>query len=114
VQVNLHQESQKAGVAPLHQAELLHDLEACNALQLRGLMVIPAVSVEPADAFNELAQLFAAQRVRLDGAARQGWDTLSMGMSGDYHAAISAGSTMVRIGTAIFGPRLQTRPQTQE
>ncbi|MEM7219984.1 MAG: YggS family pyridoxal phosphate-dependent enzyme [Pseudomonadota bacterium] len=103
LQVNLHHESQKAGCP----AEALPDLIATIAelprLRLRGLMVLPATSVDPAEAFASLRALHA--QLSVTGAAGDYWDTLSMGMSGDYHAAIAAGSTVVRLGTAIFGPR---------
>jgi pyridoxal phosphate enzyme (YggS family) len=95
VQVNIGDEPQKSGVS---MAEADAFITACQARfggALRGLMCIPPASDGPASHFSALARL----------AARHGLQTLSMGMSGDYEAAIAAGATHVRIGTAIFGAR---------
>jgi uncharacterized pyridoxal phosphate-containing UPF0001 family protein len=70
-------------------------------LKLRGLMVIPAPN--NTHAFLDAKQLFDA--VKQQHAQPEDWDTLSMGMSGDMVEAIAAGSTMVRVGTALFGAR---------
>ncbi len=103
VQVNLSGEASKSGVL-LDEAESLcrHTAEL-PGLRLRGLMAIPA----PADtmeaqraAFRPLAQLYRELTEHFPA-----FDTLSMGMSADHEAAIAEGSTMVRMGTAIFGPR---------
>lgn len=104
VQVNLHDEAQKAGCLPTDLPELLRSSIELSNLALRGLMIIPALHVPPAQAFADAANLFAQVRNDLGESLPQ-WDTLSMGMSGDYQAAIAAGSTIVRIGTALFGPR---------
>jgi pyridoxal phosphate enzyme (YggS family) len=103
IQVNISDEASKAGVRARELPALLRVAEELPRLRLRGLMAIPA----PADTFE-------AQRAPLDALAglfvearRQhpGLDTLSMGMSADLDAAVCAGSTILRIGTAIFGPR---------
>ncbi len=104
LQVNLHDEAQKAGCPPTNLPELLHSVIELPNLALRGLMIIPAEHVPPAEAFEDAANLFTQVRDDLGDTLPQ-WDTLSMGMSGDYQSAIAAGSTIVRIGTALFGPR---------
>lgn len=103
LQVSLADEPGKGGVPPDQVAALAHSVAQLPKLKLRGLMCIPP----PRDTFEEqrasFEQLAACQRRLLD----QGFalDTLSMGMSADLEAAIAAGATLVRIGTAIFGAR---------
>lgn len=97
LQVNVLGEAQKAGVAPGELAALVHEVRALDALELTGLMAIPPAG-DPAFAeccYTELAALAKQYDLR----------ELSMGMSDDLELAIRAGSTSVRIGTAIFGPR---------
>jgi pyridoxal phosphate enzyme (YggS family) len=103
VQVNIDGGPSKAGVAPDEAFELAQAVAALPGLRLRGLMTIP----EPQDTFEEqlathqrAAALFQELR-----AAGLDLDTLSMGMTADLEAAVAAGSTMVRVGTAIFGGR---------
>jgi uncharacterized pyridoxal phosphate-containing UPF0001 family protein len=98
--VNQAGEAQKSGVVPERVAELAHDIARLPRLKLRGLMTIPPADEEPAAWFERLA----AQRAELVAAGFE-LDTLSMGMSNDFEAAIAAGSNCVRIGTAIFGLR---------
>jgi pyridoxal phosphate enzyme (YggS family) len=104
IQVNQAGEAQKGGVAEADLASLVHEIQAMPRLRLRGLMTIPPRSgADGGEAelwFRRLAELQAAL-VR-DGAQL---DTLSMGMSADFEAAIAAGANCVRIGTAIFGER---------
>ena len=103
IQVNISAQDSKAGVLPSDLEPLLAVAAAQPRLALRGLMAIPAPAAEfaaqraPLDA---LAELFSRARERYPSL-----DTLSMGMSADLEAAVAAGSTIVRIGTAIFGPR---------
>ena len=109
VQVNLSGETTKGGVAP-HEVEELCDLVAqLPAICLRGLMTIPAPSanrVTQASACAQLRQCFTKiAAARLGRLGYDYFDTLSMGMSDDLEAAIAEGSTLVRIGTAIFGQR---------
>ncbi len=103
VQVNIDDEASKHGCVPAD-AMALADLIATEPrLQLRGLMAIPAPHEDPrqsAQAFREMRDLFDAMR-----QCHPDIDTLSMGMSGDFAAAIGQGATMVRIGSALFGPR---------
>ena len=100
INVNLHNEANKSGAAPGDISTLAASIQDCPRLRLRGLMAIPDASVAPADAFQALAQLYDQLP-----HPPSSWDSLSMGMSGDYAPAIAAGSTIVRIGTALFGPR---------
>lgn len=101
LQVNIDAQDTKDGCQPSEVAELVQQISQLPHLKLRGLMVIPA-PYHP-QAFQDAKQLFDA--VKAQHAQPEDWDTLSMGMSGDLNAAIAAGSTMVRIGTALFGAR---------
>ena len=107
IQVNLDGATSKSGVAPAAAAELAHAVANLPHLKLRGLMSIP----EPAEGIaaqrvphQALKQLF--DQLNRDGLAL---DTLSMGMSADFEAAIQEGATMVRVGSAIFGQRTTER-----
>ena len=101
IQVNQGDEAQKGGVAPHEVEPLAYAIQALPRLRLRGLMTIPPRDAPAAGGhFAELASL--QQRLIAGGLAL---DTLSMGMSQDFEAAIIAGATHVRIGTAIFGAR---------
>ena len=103
LQVNVSGETSKAGVAPEQAAELAHVIAGLPRLQLRGLMTIPAPAAGLAAQRAPFQRLCALrERMTGDGLAL---DTLSMGMSADLEAAIAEGATIVRIGTAIFGPR---------
>lgn len=101
LQVNIDQQDSKDGCAVADVVDLVREISALPNLRLRGIMVIPAPHNH--QAFNAAAELF--QQVKTEHVNAQDWDTLSMGMSGDLQAAITAGSTMVRIGTALFGQR---------
>lgn len=104
IQVNIDNESSKSGVAPTELLSLAKQISQLNNLQLRGLMIIPTHSddiKQQQQSFQQAKMLFR-QLAEIYPAV----DTLSMGMSGDMAVAIAEGSTMVRIGTAIFGPRL--------
>jgi pyridoxal phosphate enzyme (YggS family) len=98
LQVNVSGEASKSGCAPGEVAELARQVRQLPRVQLCGLMAIP----EPTDDSGLQRERFATLR---ELAASQGLETLSMGMSHDLEAAIMEGSTMVRIGTAIFGER---------
>ena len=95
VQVNTGEEEQKAGVAPRDLPALLN-LCAARGLPIEGLMCIPPENEEPAMHFALLAKL----------ARRHDLGVLSMGMSGDFEAAIKFGATHVRVGSALFGTRV--------
>ncbi|KGE04203.1 hypothetical protein HRUBRA_01232 [Pseudohaliea rubra DSM 19751] len=103
LQVNISGEASKAGVEPDELPALAAAVAALPRLELHGLMAIPAPAEDEArqrEPLARLAALFASLRETLPGL-----DTLSMGMSADLEAAIAEGATLVRIGTAIFGPR---------
>ncbi|WP_419225319.1 YggS family pyridoxal phosphate-dependent enzyme [Acinetobacter sp. A2] len=101
LQVNIDGQDTKDGCQPSEVSALVQQMSQLPHLKLRGLMVIPAPNNTPA--FQQAKQLFDA--VKTQHAHPEDWDTLSMGMSGDLNAAIAAGSTIVRIGTALFGAR---------
>ena len=103
VQVNISGEATKGGVAPAEALALCREVAAFPRLRLRGLM---GMAEPTGDTAKQRAQ-FARLRAAFDEARAAGLalDTLSMGMSDDFQAAIAEGSTLVRIGTAIFGAR---------
>jgi hypothetical protein len=111
IQVNVDGGGNKAGVAPAEVPELALAVAAMPRLRLRGLMTIP----EPAASFEAQVAVHRQARVLFESvgqalsaaglAAGGSWDTLSMGMSADLEAAVQAGSTLVRVGSAIFGAR---------
>jgi len=105
LQINIDGGPTKAGVAPADALALAQAVVALPRLQLRGLMTIP----DPVAGFDAQVALHA-QAKRLFGELQTAlglphFDTLSMGMSADLEAAVQAGSTMVRVGTAVFGAR---------
>jgi hypothetical protein len=105
LQVNLSEEPQKGGAAPEQLAELLAQSTAWPQLDVVGLMTIPRAQPEPERSRPAFARL-RALRDELRGApGGERLCELSMGMSGDYEVAIEEGATIVRLGTAIFGPR---------
>jgi pyridoxal phosphate enzyme (YggS family) len=104
LQVNLAGEAAKGGASPSDLPELAAAVAALPRLLLRGLMCIPPEEEDPARQrmwFSRLRELY--EKLRTDVVPTL--DTLSMGMSGDFEAAILEGATIVRIGTALFGPR---------
>ena len=103
IQVNLADEATKGGVPEPEVPALAAAVAALPRLTLRGLMCIPPEESDP----GRQRAWFARLRMLRDslGAGGLGLDTLSMGMSGDFEAAIQEGATVVRIGTALFGPR---------
>ncbi|GAC1695501.1 MAG: YggS family pyridoxal phosphate-dependent enzyme [Steroidobacteraceae bacterium] len=103
LQVNLAAESTKGGVAPAELPMLAAAVAALPRLRLRGLMCIPPVETEPARQRAWFARLRALRDEANAGGL--GLDTLSMGMSADFPAAIAEGATIVRLGTALFGER---------
>jgi PLP dependent protein len=107
LQVNISAEATKHGVPPVELRDLAQQVAALPRLRLRGLMAIPEPTSDLARqhaAFARMRELFEQLRGELDDFDVD-LDTLSMGMSDDLEAAVAEGSTMVRIGTAIFGAR---------
>ena len=108
IQVNVSGEASKSGVTPGEVEALAAQIAALPNLCLRGLMAIPAATKDEQEqtlAFDHMHSLFKQLQQQFKTV-----DTLSMGMSGDMAAAIKSGSTMVRIGTAIFGAREKKQP----
>ena len=106
LQVNVSGESAKYGVAPEAVAGVLREMPAFEHLQVRGLMTMAPYSEDPEDArvwFGDLRRL--ARELSTLRLSNVDMDELSMGMSGDYQVAVEEGSTIVRVGTAIFGER---------
>ena len=106
IQVNIDGGANKSGVAPADLPALVAEVVKLPNLLLRGLMTLPepAINFEAACAQHSSAKaLFDS--INASGALLQPMDTLSMGMTNDLEAAIVSGSTMVRVGTAIFGKR---------
>ena len=98
IEVKLSAEQSKSGVEANRLGELIGQIQSLERLDLRGLMVMPPWPKHPEDSrpyFRRLREL----------AAEHGLPDLSMGMSGDFEVAIEEGATLIRVGTAIFGPR---------
>ncbi|MDB5972364.1 MAG: hypothetical protein JWQ90_4814 [Hydrocarboniphaga sp.] len=117
VQVNISREASKAGCAPEDAAELCLAIAALPQLRLRGLMAIPAplddaagpaLARKPYAALRELAQQVKSQLEQQRPHSVSDFDTISAGMSDDLEAAITEGSTLVRVGSALFGDRPYT------
>lgn len=108
IQVNIDDEASKHGCRPEEIDAIADVIAARPALRLRGLMAIPSPDPDMGrrrDAFRRMRTLFDALAARHPGV-----DTLSMGMSEDYALAIAEGATMVRVGSALFGPRPSKAP----
>ncbi len=112
IEVKISSELTKSGLRPELLPEFLSQLLEFPALEIRGLMGIPplsAVGEASRPYFKTLYKLFESAaancRIRSIGMERSSFDTLSMGMSSDFETAIEEGSTMVRLGTALFGVR---------
>ena len=103
LQVNLAGEASKGGVPAAQLAPLAAAVAALPRLTLRGLMCLPPQETDPARQRHWFAQLRALKEELNSRGARL--DTLSMGMSDDFEAAIAEGATIVRLGTVLFGPR---------
>lgn len=108
IQVRVGDEASKSGAEPAAVGELAAAVAALPRIALRGLMTIPPPSEDPAVQRGYFRRLRELQEQLIDDGLTL--DTLSMGMSADLEAAIAEGATLVRIGTALFGPR--PAPQT--
>jgi len=104
IQVNISEETSKSGILAKHVPAFAEEISKLSRLKLRGLMIIPATETD----FIKQRKVFSQAAELLAQLNRQGFnlDTLSMGMSSDMEAAIAEGATIVRIGTAIFGKRV--------
>jgi pyridoxal phosphate enzyme (YggS family) len=104
IEVNIDEEANKAGVKLVELTELAFAIEHLPQLKLRGLMAIPAARTT----FEEQREPFRKLRIAFEELKKHGLsqlDTLSMGMSNDFVAAIAEGATIVRVGTKLFGER---------
>lgn len=104
LQVNVDGDPAKGGIDAGDEPglrRLMERVRGHDRLRLRGLMTILAESTPPGQGYGVLKGIF--ENLRSTGGS--GWDTLSMGMSADFEAAIACGATMVRVGQALFGPR---------
>ncbi|MFE8034617.1 YggS family pyridoxal phosphate-dependent enzyme [Thiohalocapsa marina] len=112
VQVNLSGEASKGGLAPAEVAGFIDQCASLPNLRIEGLMTLPA----PGADFDAQRRPFAALRELRDRLARTNLPlpVLSMGMTDDLEAAVAEGATIVRVGTAIFGPRPAAKPETTD
>ena len=104
IEVNTSGEEQKYGVPPDDAESLIREIAAMQNLRIEGLMTMAALVSDPEQArpsFRQLREL--AERLRSKKIERADFHTLSMGMTNDFEVAIEEGSTMLRIGTAVFG-----------
>jgi pyridoxal phosphate enzyme (YggS family) len=107
IEVNIGQESSKGGVAADQTMALALQTAALDHVRLRGLMAIPPPAERPEENrafFAAMRQLFVDIRLKMDDN-NANINCLSMGMSDDFEEAIAQGATLVRVGTALFGPR---------
>ncbi len=106
IEVNIGHESNKSGVLPENLYELTHTIASFPGLRIRGLMAIPPAGAPKQETMNYFLQMHQyfidIKSKKIDNVSM---DFLSMGMSADYSQAILAGANMVRVGTALFGPR---------
>ncbi|MDY6825520.1 MAG: YggS family pyridoxal phosphate-dependent enzyme [Thermodesulfobacteriota bacterium] len=106
MEVNISGEAAKTGVAPQQAIELATEISTLPHLSLRGLMAMPPFFDDPDAARPYFAALRdLGETIAAEGLPNVRMDELSMGMTGDFEAAIAEGATMIRIGTAIFGGR---------
>ena len=106
IQVNISRESTKSGVRPEELQELVGGICGLPGISLRGLMAIPRVTKDTARQRAQFAELRMLRDAVNDVFDLPAFDQLSMGMTEDFPMAIQEGATWIRIGTAIFGPRL--------
>ncbi len=107
IQVNLVGEESKGGVSPEALYDLCEKADKLSGVRLRGLMAIPPIATEKGQNvryFQKMNELYIDIQAKMEHNQSR-FNCLSMGMSGDYYDAIANGATIVRVGTAIFGPR---------
>lgn len=109
IEINSAMEDTKSGIAAEDLKDLVTEITGeCANVRVRGIMCIPPMAAEPEEArpyFREAAKLFEEMKNWQLPQQRFCPDTLSMGMSGDFEVAVEEGSTIVRVGSSIFGPR---------
>lgn len=101
VEINIGEETSKSGIVPSDLDAFVKQMGAYSHIRCRGLMVMPP----PLQPVEKRRPFFARARALFDKYNAAGWDTLSMGTSEDYLLAVEEGSTLVRLGTVLFGPR---------
>lgn len=110
LEVNIANEDSKSGFNPAEISGILEELPKHSGIRVRGLMAIPPVALNPGDNFAYFASMY---KLFVDNMTKKydnvSMDFLSMGMSGDFEDAIARGANMVRVGSAIFGPRQPLR-----
>ena len=107
LEVNIGGEASKSGISPEELSALAAQAVGSPHVRLRGLMAIPPVAAGPdgnRPFFTKMRQLYVDIRSQMDDN-KTSFDCLSMGMSGDFEDAVREGATLVRVGTALFGPR---------
>ncbi len=109
IQVNISAEESKQGVLPDEVLSLFEETRDLPGIRLRGLMTIPEPTSDIGKQRSNFAHLREIEDAIVDEFKPEGFDQLSMGMTADFEAAIMEGSTWIRIGTAIFGPRQQVQ-----
>lgn len=109
IEINSAMEETKSGIAAGDLREITEEITAgCSNVRIRGIMCIPPIVADPEEArpyFREAHELFETMKTWDLPEDRFSPDTLSMGMSGDFEVAVEEGSTIVRVGSSIFGPR---------
>jgi hypothetical protein len=112
LEVNVGGEESKSGIAPEGLPQLVELAQSLPHVRLRGLMAIPPVAGEDGNRrfFHEMYQLYVDTREKMANN-KDGFNCLSMGMSGDFEDAVREGATLVRVGTALFGPRPPMHPE---
>jgi len=108
VQINVGEEIQKAGVIPTEAEDLLKTMRQFKHLHVKGLMTMPPYkqNAEEVRPYFHALRVMAEEFTRKEYFYRKDKVELSMGMSHDFEVAIEEGATLIRVGTAIFGPRL--------
>lgn len=116
LEINLAGEESKSGFSPESAPAAARLAAGLGGVRLRGLMCIPPISTHPGEnlQFFEALRQLAVDIRREIGDNMIDMDVLSMGMSGDYRDAVAAGSTCIRVGSALFGPRPPLPPVSQE
>lgn len=107
VEINIGGEESKSGISPAELDSFIYETAELGGVRIRGLMTIPPVDINGSSEryFAEMQELFSGMKAKASGDSRFLFDTLSMGMSGDFETAIKYGSNIVRIGSLLYGYR---------